>query len=219
MIQRKLLLIILTVGIAGCATKRKYVKPLQGPTSIPIESAANVRIGEVVKAYPINRYIDPADRKVMHERHVVYRVEEDAAWRLTSNAQQQILVGNTFSASQMQSQALRNQEVPGVVTRQKALSERMTGLQRSALENALLAQRENSELRNEVENIRQEVQKLASEKGRSQVIGNETLSQQSNKQVQYEPLEEPKTENKTYQGAPMSRDQVLIHEDGSLKEL
>jgi hypothetical protein len=41
-----------------------------------------VRSGEIVKAYPIARYVDPANKRVMHERHTVYRLERSTAWRL-----------------------------------------------------------------------------------------------------------------------------------------
>ena len=40
----------------------------------------NVRTGEIVKAYGANRYVDPADPYVMHERHAIYRVEEGSGW-------------------------------------------------------------------------------------------------------------------------------------------
>lgn len=45
-------------------------------------SNAYVRTGEIVKAYPVSRYVDPANPKVMHERHVVYRVERNNLWRM-----------------------------------------------------------------------------------------------------------------------------------------
>ena len=60
-----------------------------------------MRRGETVKAYPINRYVDPANPREMHERHVVYRVEETPSWKLQSNANQQILVGNLVTTSPM----------------------------------------------------------------------------------------------------------------------
>jgi len=45
-----------------------------------IGRVGNVRTGEVVKGYGVNRYVDPADPRVMHERHAIYRVEEGPGW-------------------------------------------------------------------------------------------------------------------------------------------
>jgi hypothetical protein len=39
-----------------------------------------LRQSETVKAYGMNRYIDVADARVMHERHAVYRLEQQPAW-------------------------------------------------------------------------------------------------------------------------------------------
>ena len=46
----------------------------------------SVRYSENIKAYNIGRYVDPANQLVMHERHVVYRVETTAKWNLYPNA-------------------------------------------------------------------------------------------------------------------------------------
>lgn len=89
----------MAVLLAGCASPPSRV--IAPPPTIPLESQANVRVGETVKAYPVNRYVDPANPRVMHERSVVYRVEQDARWRLASNASQQVLVGNTVTQSPM----------------------------------------------------------------------------------------------------------------------
>jgi hypothetical protein len=42
--------------------------------------AGNLRQSETVKVYGMNRYIDPADTGVMHERHAIYRLEQQPAW-------------------------------------------------------------------------------------------------------------------------------------------
>ena len=57
---------------------------------IPLKNEANVRLPEHVKAYAVNRYIDPANQRIMHERHVMYRIEEDASWRLATDEGKQI---------------------------------------------------------------------------------------------------------------------------------
>jgi hypothetical protein len=39
-----------------------------------------VRYPEVLHAYHVGRYADPNDDLIMHEQHVVYRVEENTRW-------------------------------------------------------------------------------------------------------------------------------------------
>ena len=67
----------------------------QGLTPVgPLGTVANVRQAELVKVYGVNRYVDPADPRIMHERHAVYRVEQQPAWVTRSKNQSgQILLG------------------------------------------------------------------------------------------------------------------------------
>jgi hypothetical protein len=48
--------------------------------SAPIRSISNLRQSETVKVYGISRYIDAADSRIMHERHAVYRLEQQPTW-------------------------------------------------------------------------------------------------------------------------------------------
>jgi hypothetical protein len=60
----------------------------------PIGTVANVRQAEQVKVYGVNRYIDPADPRIMHERHAIYRIEQKPAWVTRSKNQSgEILLG------------------------------------------------------------------------------------------------------------------------------
>jgi hypothetical protein len=60
----------------------------------PIGTVSNVRQAELVKVYGVNRYVDPADPRIMHERHAIYRVEQQPAWVTRSKNQSgQILLG------------------------------------------------------------------------------------------------------------------------------
>lgn len=61
--------------------------------SAPIGAAGNLRESETVKVYGVNRYTDAADSRIMHERHAVYRLEEQPAWitRAPRNQNQVIL--------------------------------------------------------------------------------------------------------------------------------
>jgi len=57
-------------------------------------SVATVRQGELVKVYGMNRYVDPSDPAIMHERHAIYRIEQKPAWVTRSPQNQgEILLG------------------------------------------------------------------------------------------------------------------------------
>ena len=94
--------------LAGCAEPEPQVvvlpanrRPVQSdgaPRTVtpagPIGSVANVRQTEQVKVYGVNRYVDPADPRIMHERHAIYRVEQKPAWITRSKNQSgEILLG------------------------------------------------------------------------------------------------------------------------------
>jgi hypothetical protein len=63
-----------------------------GSTPVPIVS--NLRQSETVKVYGINRYVDAADTRVLHERHAVYRLEQQPAWITRSpRNQEEVILG------------------------------------------------------------------------------------------------------------------------------
>ena len=68
--------------LTACSTTPKltlHPQPLP-----PATDNSAVRYPEVVRAYHVGRYADPNDDLVMHEQHVVYRVEENTRWDLRS---------------------------------------------------------------------------------------------------------------------------------------
>jgi hypothetical protein len=69
----------------------------RGNNSLPnpsISDVRNVRESESVKVYGMNRYVDPSDPRVLHERHPIYRVEEQPHWVTQSSGKQNaILLG------------------------------------------------------------------------------------------------------------------------------
>ncbi|HUZ05858.1 MAG TPA: hypothetical protein VMV89_00055 [Candidatus Paceibacterota bacterium] len=68
------------IFLTACSTTPKLVlRPQQPP---PATDNSAVRYPEVVRAYHFGRYVDPNDDLVMHEQHVVYRVEENTRWNL-----------------------------------------------------------------------------------------------------------------------------------------
>ena len=63
--------------LSACSTTPKLVLRPQQP---PATNADGVRYPEVLHAYHVKRYADPNDDLIMHEQHVVYRVEENTRW-------------------------------------------------------------------------------------------------------------------------------------------
>ncbi len=66
------------IFLTACSTTPRLTLQPQPPATTTEDSA--VRYPEVVRAYHIGRYVDPDDDLVMHEQHVVYRVEENTRW-------------------------------------------------------------------------------------------------------------------------------------------
>ena len=64
--------------LSACATAPKLALRPQ-PTS-PAADSSSVRYPEVVRAYHLGRYAEPNDDLIMHEQHVVYRVEANTRW-------------------------------------------------------------------------------------------------------------------------------------------
>jgi len=76
----KLLPLIPVLFLTACsATPKLAVRP-QMPQPAPDE--AGLRHPEMLHAYHVGRYADPDDGALMHEQHVVYRIEETARWDL-----------------------------------------------------------------------------------------------------------------------------------------
>jgi hypothetical protein len=63
--------------LSACSTTPKLVLRPQQP---PATDANGIRYPEIVHAYHVGRYADPNDDLIMHEQHVVYRVEENTRW-------------------------------------------------------------------------------------------------------------------------------------------
>lgn len=94
------------------------------PPCIPLKNEANVRLPEHVKAYAVNRYIDPANQRIMHERHIMYRIEEDPSWRLATDESKQILIGNTLTDGKLNyNPVLMEKELALELHRQRVINE------------------------------------------------------------------------------------------------
>jgi hypothetical protein len=83
--------VVLPVRTISPAAKTADSKPFQ---SAPLGTLRNVRESESVKVYGVNRYVDPSDPTVLHERHAIYRIEQEPRWVTQSDRNQNgILLG------------------------------------------------------------------------------------------------------------------------------
>jgi len=73
----KMFYLIPLLFLSACSTAPKLTLRPQQP---PMTNADGIRYPEVLHAYHIGRYTDPNDDLIMHEQHVVYRVEENTRW-------------------------------------------------------------------------------------------------------------------------------------------
>jgi hypothetical protein len=70
--------------LSACSTTPKLVlRPQQPPTAT---DTAGIRYPEVLHAYHVGRYADPNNDLIMHEQHVVYRVEDNTRWNFHPGA-------------------------------------------------------------------------------------------------------------------------------------
>ena len=76
----KIFRLIPFIFLTACSTTPKLT--LRPQPSAAVVDNFTVRYPEVVRAYYVGRYVDPNDGLVMHEQHVVYRVEENTRWNL-----------------------------------------------------------------------------------------------------------------------------------------
>jgi hypothetical protein len=72
-------LIALLFLTACSATKPPALALRPEPPPLAADNSA-IRYPEVVRAYHVGRYVDPNNDLVMHEQHVLYRVEQNPRW-------------------------------------------------------------------------------------------------------------------------------------------
>jgi hypothetical protein len=68
-------------------------------TTLPSNGIETVRYTENIKTYPLGRYVDPNNSRVMHEGHSIYRVETTAKWNLHPNEPVAVALGPTIHVS------------------------------------------------------------------------------------------------------------------------
>lgn len=153
MINRAWLICAVAVFVGGCATtETKTVSATPPPVAPPAKVApvagtqldqANiekVRHGDSLKAYPVNRYVDPNNPQVMHEGHVIYRREQPAGWNLSPNAPTVVPLGPVLAvadgarqphplpAELEQKMAEQNQLMASLIEQNESLSKELARL-------------------------------------------------------------------------------------------
>ena len=122
----KLFYLLPILLLTACASNPKPVVThlTQAGTILPSEGTESVRYSENIQAYNLGRYIDPSDHLVMHERHVVYRVETTAKWNLHPNAPVMVPTGPVIGLVDPARQASPvTPEVVAEVNRQKTATQ------------------------------------------------------------------------------------------------
>ena len=72
----------------------------QSAASGPVSSVRGLRATGSIKVYGMNRYVDPADSRIMHERHAIYRLEQQPAWISRSpKYQKEVILGPVVGLS------------------------------------------------------------------------------------------------------------------------
>ena len=143
--------------LAGCQTPQNTpIKPPPLPLEPPAAPIAaseldphnveKVRVAESLKAYPVGRYVDPADPTVMHEAHTIYRREAGANWNLNPNAPTVIPLGpvlavaepaktpNPLPAELEQKISEQNQLMASLIEQNEALAAELTKLSKQIIE-------------------------------------------------------------------------------------
>ena len=175
----KTFLILFTVALlSGCASNRAPsvgIRPRVVPgTTLPSEGIESVRYAENLKAYPLARYIDPNNRRLMHEAHTIYRVETTPRWNLHSEQLATIERGPAIrSSNRVSSAAPERDELIVELNRQKeatravlqgtqAVSQKLNQLGESVQQTKHVAA-ENLVLKREVDATQQRLNALEAE--------------------------------------------------------
>ena len=153
--MRNRLWLMCTVAVfaGGCATTETKTAKIAPPPDAPAPKVApvagtqldqgnteNLRHSDSMKAYPVNRYVDPNNPNVMHEGHVIYRREQAAGWNLNPNAPTVVPLGPTLAvadgarqpnplpAELEQKMAEQNQLMASLIEQNESLSKELARL-------------------------------------------------------------------------------------------
>jgi len=141
---------------------------------LPSEGPESVRYAENIKSYPLARYVDPNNSRIMHEAHPVYRIETTAKWNLHVNPRVSVATGPSARASDTPtaSAPLRD-ELTVELNRQReatktviqggeAVSQKLDQLANTIQQTKQIAE-QNAQLREEADATKQRVKALEEE--------------------------------------------------------
>ena len=158
--------------LPACSTAPKLALRPQ-PQPLPADESA-VRYPEVIHTYHVGRYADPNDDLVMHEQHVVYRVEENMRWdfhpgAICGNAASSTLRDAAFSPAPVNDAILAEVNSQRLATAQimvqaRTLSSALMQFQ-SALQQTKTNLQQTAALRATVSEIKQRLDALETEQG------------------------------------------------------
>jgi len=114
---------------------------------------------EIVKAYPVGRYIDPNFPDQMHERHTVYRREQTAEWNYRPSKAYALPLGPVVAKSNPSSSYFTKTDSEQINAQQKAYAEALLE-QNVALKRRIdeLQQKEST-----IQNLQSEIERLKKE--------------------------------------------------------
>ena len=129
--MKKSLPLIAACILAGCSstsTNVSRVAPARERrfvgVEVPTEGRESVRYDETLKAYPMGRYVDPNDPRVMHEGHVIYRAEDPPKWNLYPNQPVAVPLGPAVAVNDpSKTPSPLSQELAAELNRQKAATQ------------------------------------------------------------------------------------------------
>lgn len=154
--------------LAACASKTPpvvTVRPQPEGQTLNRSQARGVRHAEVVKAYPLGRYVDPHSRRVMHEAHTVYRVEATPQWNLAKAGRSPSIPRHASSSAEPTRSELlvelnRQREATKAVTQSgEAVSAKLSELGSALQQNRVLAE-QNTAMRRELQATQQRLQAI-----------------------------------------------------------
>ena len=115
--------------LVACATKPVRLvetSPRAVPgTTLSSDGVESVRYAENIKAYPLGRYVDPNNSRIMHEGHSVYRVETTAKWNLHPNQPVSMPLGPVHVRDKARTTAPIGDELVAQLNQQKEATKAM----------------------------------------------------------------------------------------------
>jgi hypothetical protein len=154
--------IILLSLLAGCAIKKetRSARSVSVPrTAIEADDDWKVPTQEIVKAYPVGRYIDPNFPHQMHERHTVYRRENAPEWNYRPSKPYALPLGPVVAESNPSSSYYSKTNSEQINAQQKAYAEAL-------LEQNVALKRRIDELQQKdstIQNLQTEIERLKKE--------------------------------------------------------